>query len=171
MWKASVEGKLSLEDDENENPKDVDNDETEVNDKDCCIKLFDQIYDYKDRIDVKCNQTHEKKKKTPDFESLTVDDRKEDSNNVEGYQNVDKELSKWIRVISPSAHDEKTQVFQTMEDDEEPELSLLVVPVDLPAGEEGEGEPEGGDEVQPPLQVQPLSQRARTRLGRVEDAV
>ena len=42
LWKASVEGKLSLEDDENENPKDVDNDETEVNDKDCCIKLFDQ---------------------------------------------------------------------------------------------------------------------------------
>ena len=102
MWKACIEGKLSLEDDENENPKDVDNDETEVNDKDCYIKLFDQRYDYKDRIDVECNQTHEKKKKTPDFESLTVDDRKEDSNDVSGYKNVEKELSKWIRAVCPS---------------------------------------------------------------------
>ena len=34
LWKAGIEGKLSLEDDDNKNPKDVDNDETEVNDKD-----------------------------------------------------------------------------------------------------------------------------------------
>ena len=48
-----------------------------------------------------------------------------------------------------------------MEDNEEPELSLLVVPVDLPAGEEGEGEPEGGDEVH-----QPLPHHALAKLGR-----
>ena len=33
----------------------------------------------------------------------------------------------------------------------------------------GEGEPEGGDKVQPPLQVKPFSHRAG--LGRTEDAV
>ena len=53
-----------------------------------------------------------------------------------------------------------------MEDDEEPELSLLVVPVDLPAGEEGEGEPEGGDEVH-----QPLPHHAPPKLGRAEEGV
>ena len=102
LWKAGVEGKLLSVDDENENPKDVDNDETEVNNKDCCIKLFDKSYDHKDRIDVECNQTHEKKKKTPDFESLTVDDCKEDGKDVDGYKNVDKKLPKWIRAVSPS---------------------------------------------------------------------
>ena len=50
-----------------------------------------------------------------------------------------------------------------MEDNEEPELSLLVIPVDLPAGEEGEGEPEGGDEVH-----QPLLHHAPAKLSRVE---
>ena len=102
LWKAGIEGKLSLEDDDNKNAKDVDDDETEVNDKDCYIKLFDQSYDHKDRIDVECNQTHEKKKKTPDFESLTVDDCKEDSKDVEGYKNVNEELTKWIRAVRPS---------------------------------------------------------------------
>ena len=53
-----------------------------------------------------------------------------------------------------------------MEDDEEPELSLLVVPVDLPAGEEGEGEPEGGDEVH-----QPLPHHAPPKLGGAEEGV
>ena len=48
-----------------------------------------------------------------------------------------------------------------MEDNEEPELSLLIVPVDLPAGEEGEGEPEGGDEVH-----QPLPHHTPAKLGR-----
>ena len=85
---------------------------------------------------------------------------KEGDKDVDGNNNVDKELSKWVRVISPSAHDEKTQVFQTMEDDEKPEFGLLVVPVDLPAGEEGEGEPEGGDEVH-----QPLPHHALAKLG------
>ena len=53
-----------------------------------------------------------------------------------------------------------------MEDDEEPELSLLVVPVDLPAGEEGEGEPEGGDEVH-----QPLPHHAPPKLGGAEEGM
>ena len=53
-----------------------------------------------------------------------------------------------------------------MEDDEEPELSLLVVPVDLPAGEEGEGEPEGGDEVH-----QTLPHHASPKLGRAEESM
>ena len=53
-----------------------------------------------------------------------------------------------------------------MECDEEPELSLLVVPVDLPAGEEREGEPEGGDEVH-----QPLPHHAPPKLGGAEEGV
>ena len=53
-----------------------------------------------------------------------------------------------------------------MEDNEEPEFGLLVVPVDLPAGEEGEGEPEGGDEVH-----QPLPHHALAKLGGVEDSM
>ena len=101
-----------------------------------------------------------------DFESLTDDGGKEGDKDVDGNNNVDKELSKWIRVISPSAHDEKTQVFQTMEDDEEPELGLLVVPVELPAGEKREGEPEGGDEVH-----QPLLHHAPAKLSRVEQSM
>merc|ERR1719391_816554 len=53
-----------------------------------------------------------------------------------------------------------------MEDNEEPELSLLVVPVDLPAGEEREGEPEGGDEVH-----QPLPHHAPPKLARAEESM
>ena len=53
-----------------------------------------------------------------------------------------------------------------MEDDEEPELSFLVVPVDLPAGEEGEGEPEGGDEVH-----HPLPHHASPKLGGAKEGV
>ena len=151
MRKARIEGEISLEDNGNENPKDIDDDKTEINDKDSNIKVIDESFYNKDGRDIEGNQTDENKDKTMDFESLTVDDGKEGDKDVDGNNNVDKELSKWIRVISPSAHDEKTQVFQTMEDDEEPELGLLVVPVEVPAGEEGEGEPEGGDEVQPPL--------------------
>ena len=53
-----------------------------------------------------------------------------------------------------------------MEDNEEPELSLLVVLVKLPAGEEGEGQPEGGDEVH-----QPLPHHTPAKLGRAEEGV
>ena len=73
------------------------------------------------------------------FESFTVEDGKEGGKDVDGNNNVYEELPKWIRVVSPSADEEHTKVFQAMEDYEEPELGLLVVPVDLPAGEEGEG--------------------------------
>ena len=52
-----------------------------------------------------------------------------------------------------------------MEDDEEPLLSLLVVLVDLPAGEEGEGQPEGGDKVHQPLPHHALSKLGRTING------
>ena len=100
------------------------------------------------------------------FESFTVDDGKEGGKDVDRNNNVYEELPKWIRVVSPSAHEEHTKVFQTMEDDEEPELSLLVVPVDLPAGEEGEGEPEGGDEVH-----QPLPHHAPPKLARAEESM
>ena len=75
-------------------------------------------------------------------------------------------MPKWIRVVSPSAHEEHAKVFQSMEGDKEPELSLLVVPVDLPAGEEGEGEPEGGDEVH-----QPLPHHAPPKLGGAEESM
>ena len=100
------------------------------------------------------------------FEGFAVDDGKEGGKDVDGNNNVYEELPKWIRVVSPSADEEHTKVFQTMEDDEEPELSLLVVPVDLPAGEEGEGEPEGGDEVH-----QPLPHHAPPKLGRAEESM
>ena len=100
------------------------------------------------------------------FESFTVEDGKEDGKDVDCNNNVYEELPKWIRVVSPSADEEHAKVFQTMEDDEEPELSLLVVPVDLPAGEEGEGEPEGGDEVH-----QPLPHHAPPKLGRAEESM
>ena len=53
-----------------------------------------------------------------------------------------------------------------MEEDEEPELSLLVVPVDLPVGEEGEGEPEGRDEVH-----HPLPHHAPPKLGGAEEGM
>ena len=100
------------------------------------------------------------------FESFTVEDGKEGGKDVDGNNNVYEELPKWIRVVSPSADEEHTKVFQTMEDDEEPELSLLVVPVDLPAGEEGEGEPEGGDEVH-----QPLPHHAPPKLARAKESM
>ena len=38
-----------------------------------------------------------------------------------------------------------------MEHYKEPELSLLLAPVDPPDGEEGQREPEGGDQVHHPL--------------------
>ena len=161
LRKAGIEGEISLEDNDNENPKDINDDKTEINDKDSNIKVFDKSFFNKGGRDIEGNQTAENEDKIADFESLTVDDGKEGDKDVDGNNNVDKELSKWIRVISPSAHDEKTQVFQTMEDDEEPELGLLVVPVEVPAGEEGEGEPEGGDEVH-----QPLPHHALAKLGR-----
>ena len=53
-----------------------------------------------------------------------------------------------------------------MEDDEEPLLSVLVVLVDLPAGEKGKGQPEGGDEVH-----QPLPHHTPAKLGRAEEGV
>ena len=53
-----------------------------------------------------------------------------------------------------------------MEHNEEPELSLLLAPVDPPDGEEGQGEPEGGDEVQ-----HPLPHHALSKLGRAEDGM
>ena len=104
--------------------------------------------------------------KTTDFECVTIDDRKEGGKDVDGNNNVDQELPKWIRIVSPSGNEEKTKIFQAMEDNEEPELSLLIVPVDLPAGEEGEGEPEGGDEVH-----QPLPHHASAKLGRAQESV
>ena len=144
-----------------EDPDDVDNDKTEVNDKDSYIKVvFDQSFDQKGSRDIEGNSTDEKKKKTKDFETFAVDDRKEGSKDVDGNNNVDEELPWWIRVVSPSADKEKPKVFQAMEDDEEPEFGVLVVLVDLPAGEEGEGEPEGGDEVH-----QPLPHHANPKLG------
>ena len=53
-----------------------------------------------------------------------------------------------------------------MEHNEEPELGLLLTPVDPPDGEEGQGEPEGGDEVH-----QPLPHHAPPKLGRAEEGV
>ena len=53
-----------------------------------------------------------------------------------------------------------------MKHKKEPELSLLLAPVHPPDGEEGEGEPEGGDQVE-----QPLSHRACAKLGRANDAM
>ena len=53
-----------------------------------------------------------------------------------------------------------------MEHNEEPELSLLLAPVDPPDGEEGEGKPEGGDEVKPPLPHWALK-----KLGRAQDTM
>ena len=94
-----------MEDNDNENPKDVDNDKTEINDKDSFIKLFDQSFDQKGSRDIEGNHTNEKENKTTDFECVTVDDRKEGSKDVDGNNNVDEELPKWIRVISPSAHE------------------------------------------------------------------
>ena len=130
------------------------------------IYLKNQSFDHKGSRDIEGNHTDEKENKTTDFEFVTVDDRKEGSKDVDGNNNVDEELSWWIWVVSPSADEEKAEVFQAMEDYEEPEFSLLVVPVDLPAGEEGEGEPEGGDEVH-----QPLPHHALAKLGRVVDSM
>ena len=53
-----------------------------------------------------------------------------------------------------------------MEHYKEPELSLLLAPVDPPYGEEGQGEPEGGDEVH-----HLLPHHALAKLGRTTDGV
>ena len=89
LWKAGIEGKLSLEDDDNKNPKDVDNDKTEIDDKDSYIKVVDQSFDQKGSRDIEGNSTDENQNKTSDFESLVVDDRKEGSKDVDGDNNVD----------------------------------------------------------------------------------
>ena len=44
LWKAGIEGKLLSENDEKKNPKDVDDDETEIDEKDSCFKLFDRSF-------------------------------------------------------------------------------------------------------------------------------
>ena len=44
LRKAGIEGEISLEDNDNENPKDIDNDKTEINDKDFNIKVFDESF-------------------------------------------------------------------------------------------------------------------------------
>ena len=67
----------------------VDNDKTEVNDKDTYNKLFDQSFDEKGSRDIEGNHTDEKENKTTDFEFVTVDDRKEGSKDVDGDNNVD----------------------------------------------------------------------------------
>ena len=66
---------------------------------------------------------------------------------------------------------DQQQVLCCVQRHQEPELGLLLAPVDPLQGEEREGEPEGGDKVQPPLQVPPLSHQAPTRLGQTEDSV
>ena len=96
LWKAGIEGKLSLEDNDNKNPKDVDDDETEVNDKDSWIKLFDQSFYAKGSRDIEGNQTDEKESEMPNFKCLAVDDGKEGGKDVDGNNNVDEELPKWI---------------------------------------------------------------------------
>ena len=53
-----------------------------------------------------------------------------------------------------------------MERNQEPELSLLLTPVDPPDGEEGQGEPEGGDKVH-----HLLPHRAFAKLGGTEDSM
>ena len=53
-----------------------------------------------------------------------------------------------------------------MEHYQEPELSLLLAPVDPPDGEEGQGEPEGGDEV-----YHPLPHHALAKFGRIKDGM
>ena len=52
--------------------------------------------------DINANQTDGKKNEMPNFESLAVDDGKEGGKDVDGNKNVNKELPKWIRVVSPS---------------------------------------------------------------------
>ena len=91
-----------MEDNDNENPKDVYNDKTEVNDKDTNNKLFDQSFDEKGSRDIEGNHTDEKKNKPTEFECVTVDDGKEGGKDVDGNNKRDKELPKWIRVVSPS---------------------------------------------------------------------
>ena len=97
-----------MEDNDNENTKDVDDDETEINDKDSFIKLFDQSFDEKGSRDIEGNHTDEKENKATDFEFVTVDDRKEGSKDVDGNNNVDEELPKWIGVKGPSGYEEET---------------------------------------------------------------
>ena len=95
-----------MEDNDNENPKDVYNDKTEVNDKDTYNKIFDQNFNQKG------SRTKQRaENKTTNFESLDVDDGKEGGKDVDGNNNVDKELPKWIRIISQSGNEEKTKVF------------------------------------------------------------
>ena len=53
-----------------------------------------------------------------------------------------------------------------MEHDKESELSLLLAPVNTPDGEEGQGEPEGGDEVH-----HPFLHHALAKLGRTDDSM
>ena len=52
-----------------------------------------------------------------------------------------------------------------MERNEEPELSLLLTPVDPPDGEEGQGKPEGGYEVHHSLPHHALAKLGRTEYG------
>jgi len=68
--------------------------------------------------------------------------------------------------MSPPWDEEKRDILAGVQRDQEPEFRLLLAPVDPPDGEEGEGEPEGGDEVQPPL-----FHCARDKLGWAEDGM
>ena len=63
----------------------------------------------------------------------------------------------WVALLTVdySGYRDNKEVLQIMEHNEEPEFSLLLTPVDAPDGEEGKGDPEGGDEVHHPLPHRP----------------
>ena len=68
--------------------------------------------------------------------------------------------------IDQSGCQDNQEVLKRMEHYKEPELSLLLAPVDPTDGEEGQGEPEGGDEVH-----HPLPHHALAKLSRKEDGM
>jgi len=89
LWKAGIKFDMVFISYWQEDPDDVDNDKTEIDDKDSYIKVVDQSFDQKGSRDIEGNSTDENQNKTSDFESLVVDDRKEGSKDVDGDNNVD----------------------------------------------------------------------------------
>ena len=67
--------------------------------------------------------------------------------NVESQEtDLTDEKSEWIIwKVSPCGHRDQQQVLRCVQRHQEPELGLLLAPVDPLQGEEGEGEPEGGE--------------------------
>jgi len=102
-------------------------------------------------------------KASVEFYLFHVQDWDQDRQNVQEDQDTIKDdNAKWVAFlqIDQSGCKDNQEVLERMEHNKEAELSLLLAPVHPPDGEEWEGQPEGGDQVD-----QPLPHHALAKLG------